>query len=248
MPRSFLRLRAGLASWPCVFLLIIGACEGGTSEQEVSDGDSANAIRLVLPVSMETRRSVFVAQVDSALRMIDDLSRAHGWDTMVTEPFMDSVMVFDDKRAFDHQLLAIAGADTAMELPATYCGALEARTLLVMSPEYYTRVYPEGVEAHSWVKLLAHEIAHRLNVRILHGHEEAMGPIWFYEGFAIHAAGQLRHARPALDSAAMRAVMDDPERGSYAAYGAVFDHFEKRHGLERMLKWAAAGEPAENLW
>ncbi len=204
--------------------------------------------KLVLPASLEPRRDAFALQVDSALEIVRSFAHDHGWDSLVVEAFMDSVMVFDRKPDFDHQLLVLAEADTTLELPATYCGALERRTLLVASPAYYAEVYPEGIEPHSWVKLLAHEIAHRLHVRILRGDEEAMGPIWFYEGFAIHAADQLRNAAPVLDSTAMRAVMDDPERGSYAAYGAVFTYFEQRLGLDRMLQWAEQGEPVESLW
>lgn len=160
---------------------------------------------------------------------------------------MDSIMVFDRKKDFDHQLLLLAGADTTIELPSTFCGALEARTLIVMSPGYYDAVYPDGREAHAWVKLLVHEMAHRLHVRILNGNEEAMGPIWFYEGFAIHAAQQMTDATPTLDSTGMRAVMDDPERGSYMLYGAVFNHFAKRHALEELMQWAANNE-LQQVW
>ncbi len=160
---------------------------------------------------------------------------------------MDSVMIFDRKADFDRRLLLLASTDTTMELPATDCGALEQRTLMVVTPELYASAYPQGIEAQSWVKLLAHEIAHRLHVRMLNGNEEAMGPIWFYEGFAIYAADQLRHAAPTLDSTAMRAVMDDPERGSYAAYGAVFRFFAERHAVRTLVNWAATDE-LERAW
>ena len=86
---------------------------------------------------------------------------------------MDSVMVFDDKALFDKALLTLSGADTSMQLPPTYFAALERRVLIVMSPGYCARVYPEGNEPGSYPKLLAHEMAHRLHIRILGGNEEA---------------------------------------------------------------------------
>ncbi len=55
----------------------------------------------------------------------------------------------------------------------------------------YAEIYPEGIEDKSFEKLLTHEMAHRLHIRILDGNEEAMGPIWFFEGFAIYIADQL---------------------------------------------------------
>lgn len=236
----------------CIFpmallVALFQSCDPRGSAERIIDTLVTDTLRIVLPGSLAPQRRNVAAQVDSAVQELAAFAHAHAWDSLITEPFMDSLMVFDRKKDLDHQLLMLAGADTTMELPATYCGALEARTLVVMSPEYYDAVYPEGREPHAWVKLLVHEMAHRLHVRILNGNEEAMGPIWFYEGFAIHAAGQLKHAAPTLDSTGMRAVMDDPERGSYALYGAVFNHFAQRHTLADLLRWAANNE-LESVW
>ena len=230
-----------------ILVALIQSCDTPGSDEHIIDTRVADTLRIVLPESRAPQRRDVAPQVDSAVQELAAFARAHGWDSLVTEPFMDSVMIFDRKKDFDHQLLMLAGADTTMELPSTYCGALEARTLVVMSPGYYDAVYPDGREPHAWVKLLVHEMAHRLHVRILNGNEEAMGPIWFYEGFAIHAAGQLTHAAPTLDSTGMRAVMDDPERGSYALYGAVFNHFAQRHTLADLVRWAANNE-LERVW
>lgn len=69
-------------------------------------------------------------------------------------------------------------------------GVLENRRLMAVAPQMYHDSYPDGREKNAYEKLLAHEIFHRLHVRILNGNEESMGPVWFFEGFAIYAADQ----------------------------------------------------------
>ncbi len=243
--------RTAIPAVASVGLLLCGwaACTTVTPPPELESSSTNERIhyRVVLTASLEDRRPTIETQVDSAVQRITVFAHAHGWDSLAIQPFMDSVMVFDVKKDFDRQLLLLAGADTTMQLPATYCGALEKRTLLVVAPEIYAAAYPEGVEAHSWVKLLTHEIAHQLHVRILQGDEEAMGPVWFYEGFAIYAADQLRGVAPALSPDSMRAVMDDPERGSYAVYGAVFRHFAAQHTIKELIGMAAEPQLTERL-
>ena len=122
-----------------------------------------------------------------------------------------------------------------MELPETYCGALEKRTLLVVSPEYYSKVYPEGIETNSYEKLLTHEIAHRLHIKILKGDEEAMGPIWFYEGFAMFVADQFSKSEVKLSKEEMIEIMNNPDRGSYSNYCYIFRYFVNKVPLKEMI-------------
>ncbi len=132
-------------------------------------------------------------------------------------------------------LLILAGADTSLELPETYCATLEKRTLLAVSPEFYARVYPEGIEDRSYEKLLTHKIAHQLHVRILNGDEEAMGPIWFYEGFATFAADQFSESDMMLSIEEMKSIMNEPERGSYIKYNYLFRYFVTKVELEDLI-------------
>jgi hypothetical protein len=43
-------------------------------------------------------------------------------------------------------------------------------------------------------KLLTHEMAHRLHIRILDGSEEAMGPVWFYGALIDNSADFMHNA------------------------------------------------------
>lgn len=218
--------------------LLLGGCGGArNSSRGGGAGEKAGAqgYVLVLPASLEARRGEFVTCVDSAMGNIEVFAAQNGWGELTKEPFMDSVMIFDDKALFNQKLLAIDNADPATKLPDTYCATLEKRVLVAVTPEYYAGVYPQGVEEHSYVKLLTHEIAHQLHVRILRGIEDAMGPMWFYEGFAIYAANQFPRSVLTLSKEEMIDVMKNPERGSYEKYAFVFRYFARKAPLGELI-------------
>lgn len=201
---------------------------------------------LLLPASLERRHAEFENDVTTALVDIHEFAAKYGWQELTKKPFIDSIMIFDDKKMFDKTLLKIAGADTTMILPETYCAALENRILMAVSPEIYANVYPQGIEENSYIKLLTHEIAHRLHVRILHGDEDAMGPVWFYEGFAIFAAGKFADSEIQLSEEEMMQIMNDPERGSYLNYGYIFRYFAKKVPMKELVEHA--GNKDFNEW
>ncbi len=213
--------------WAVLLLMLLFAC----TEKE-------KTVKLVLPSSLEARRPELSDKIDLARENLRVFAKNNGWEDLVKEEFMDSVMIFDDKALFNKILLALAGLDSTLALPDTYCAALEKRVLIVMSPEYYARVYPEGIEEQSYPKLLTHEMAHRLHIRILNGDEEAMGPIWFYEGFAIYAANQFSHSTLELTREEMMMMMQDPERGSYVQYNSIFRYFAKRLPVQELIEKA----------
>jgi hypothetical protein len=130
----------------------------------------------------------------------------------------------------------MANADPTIILPETYCAALENRVLLYVSPEVYLKNYPEGAEENAFEKLITHEMAHRLHIRVLGGNEDAMGPIWFFEGFAIYAAGQFEnYVLPPTD---IWETIESTARGSYKKYGAAFRYFMKRTSMRELIEHA----------
>lgn len=203
-------------------------------------------VKLIIPVSLEPRRAELESAVRAAVARILVFAQAHGWERHCAEPFFDSVRIFDDKAAFDAFLIAATGADQGTKLPAEFCAALENRVLTAVSPPMYDAVYPDGREPGSYAKLLAHEIAHRLHIRILGGDEEAMGPVWFYEGFAIHAADQMNDPRYALADDELWRIVTEPKRGSYKKYGAVIRRFLQKTSIKEMV--ARAGKDGFAEW
>lgn len=114
-----------------------------------------------------------------------------------------------------------------------------------MKPEEYSRLRPEyATEPDAWTRLVAHEIVHRLHVAILDGNEEAMGPPWFYEGFAVVGAGQPLGEDIVLTSAAeaLSTVKNTQSRGSYRYYAAAVRYFAGRVPLRDLVQHAGRAD------
>ena len=73
-----------------------------------------------------------------------------------------------------------------------------------------------------------------------------MGPIWFFEGFAVYVADQYVGSTPNLSESEIWQVVDATKRGSYPKYKAVFIHFLKGTTLSEYMK--QAGEPDFTKW
>ena len=144
----------------------------------------------------------------------------------------------DDREAYACRLREICGVGEDFEVPATYSGALEGGVLLAKTPELFASDYAEGREENAWAKLICHEMAHRLHVRILDGDEKAMGPIWFFEGFALVAAGQFEADGPEDDLDVVAAVLSSRERGSYRRYAGVLRRLLVTHDLKTLVRRA----------
>jgi len=117
---------------------------------------------------------------------------------------------------------------------------------MAMSPELYKNTYPEGDEKNGFQKLIEHEIAHRLHIRILHGNEDAMGPIWFYEGFAIIAADQFAELKSNLSKEEMWNIMKNPKRISYIDYSFILRYLLQKKSLQILVD--KAGTQGFELW
>lgn len=198
--------------------------------------DGVYEIPLVLPESLELRRDALRHELINAQRRLRDFASRNGWGQFTNESFAQRAEIYDDQRRFAQALLKRAEADPSTELPNTVSAALEKDILMSVSSEVYSRIYPEGIEEKSFEKLIAHEMAHRLHIRILGGDEDAMGPIWFFEGFAIYAAGQFEDTSMQPDE--IWQVVNEKGRGSYRKYSAVIRYFLKRVSIQEMVKRA----------
>jgi hypothetical protein len=203
--------------------------------------------KLLLTKTLEPRRAEFEGYIVKAMENVRAFAAKYGWSSLVHESFFDKVMIFDVKNEFDRTLLELCKMDPGMILPESYCGALEERNLIAVSPEYYAKVYPQGIEPDSYIKLLTHEICHRLHVRILNGDEEAMGPVWFFEGFAIFAADQFTQSKLKLTKEEIWNIVEEPRRGSYEKYSHVFKYFVNKIPLKELVANAKREDLADWL-
>jgi hypothetical protein len=200
--------------------------------------DALYDLPLVLDAPLEPQRNNLKKTLVAAQKRLRDFAIKHNWYAHVQKPFAHQAHIYASKVNFDHDLLEISGLDTVIELPKTYCAALENNILMCVSPELYRKVYPEGDEKDSFQKLITHEMAHRLHIRILNGDEEAMGPVWFYEGFALYAADQFARTMPDLSEDEIWKVVNEKERGDYRQYATVFRHFLSKVSIHQLVEMA----------
>jgi hypothetical protein len=204
-------------------------------------------IPLDLPISLEPRRPDLEDAIANAHRRLVEFAEKYGWGHLTAESFADRAEMFDSKEAFDRAVIEVCELDPLTTLLPTACAALERRVLLSVSPERYARIYPEGIEEASFEKLLAHEMAHRLHIRILVGDEDAMGPVWFFEGLAIHAAGQFQGRAPRLSRDEIWEIVRSGTRGGYPRYASVIGHFLKHAELAELVAMAGREDFLDRL-
>jgi hypothetical protein len=197
------------------------------------------SVPLILSLSLKPRRRQFEQTLLAAQRRIVRFAETHGWKDLTEQGFFDHARIFDAKADFDKALAKTAGLPPSTVFPKTYSAALEGRVLMAVSPELYVENYPEGVEEDSFEKLLAHEIAHRLHIRVLNGNEDAMGPTWFYEGFASYAADQFEECTYGLKANEIREVLAREDRGSYREYASVFRFFAEKAPIKELIEQAS---------
>jgi hypothetical protein len=200
--------------------------------------ESVYRIPLVLPKSLETQRHELEQTLVVAQRRLRSFAIQYGWGDLVKESFADRAEIYDDKNKFDQRFLKLHGEDLSTKLPKTVSAALEKRVFISVSPELYSQNYSDGVEERSFEKLMAHEMAHRLHIRILNGNEDAMGSIWFFEGFAIYAAGQFENYNPKMEPTEIWEIVRSAGRGSYKKYGVVFRYFLKKASIQELIEHA----------
>ena len=195
-------------------------------------------IPMILDAALEPQRSLLHHILLASQRRLKAFAVQHNWEHHLDDPFARSAHFYAQKKAFDLALLEINGLDPKIELPETYCAALEQGVMMSVSPDLYRELYPEGDEASAFEKLLTHEMAHRLHIRILDGNEDAMGPVWFYEGFALHAASQLEKAAPSLPPDEIWAVVEAEDRQDYRRYVTVFQYFLGKATIHQLVEMA----------
>ena len=201
---------------------------------------------LVLTAELEEQRAELRNVLRDAQRRLVRFAATHGWIAHLDEPFATGARIFGTKAGFDRAVIALTGAPAATILPRSYSAALEGGVLIGVSPALYAANTPQGGEKGEYEKLVTHEFAHRLHIRLLDGHEDDMGPMWFFEGFACYAAGQFSGDLAEPDRALLEKVLGATRRGSYAEYAKVFRLFARKVSLADLI--AEPRKPAFAAW
>ncbi|MBK9141891.1 MAG: hypothetical protein IPM23_05300 [Candidatus Melainabacteria bacterium] len=203
-------------------------------------------VPIVLTEPLEKRREEFRKDFIEAQTRLRAFASKHGWEGLTSEPLVRQIEIYDTKNGFDKRMRELCSVDGGTAIPITFSAGIEKDIFFAVSPEIYRANYADGREHDAYIKLMTHELAHRLHVRICGGDEDKMGPMWFWEGFAVYAADQLNENPPELSNTEIWSIVDARERGSYKKYNVVFRHFLKDTPLRDYVK--RAGEPKFRDW
>lgn len=203
-------------------------------------------VPLILSHTLESKRIWIENQVINADKRIKTFAKKYGWLELTTESFIDKIEIHDSTDNLKKSIIHALKLAENESFPSTLSAVLEQKTLFAVSEDVYFKIYPDGVEPNAYEKLIAHEIAHRLHVRILHGDEAAMGPVWFFEGFALTAATQFENDSLTLSPSEIRKIIDNPVLGSYKKYAALMRFLLAKHPVNLLIE--RAKEKNFNEW
>ena len=159
----------------------------------------------------------------------------YGYEHLVENTFIKDAHIFGKQRDFITYLKDNLNADPS-QLPKTISACLEDQIFLAVSDRTYSEIFPEGIEDEAYSKLITHEMAHRLHIRILQGHEEKMGNIWFFEGFAIYAAEQFERKSYDTTKQKVEQIIFGKERTSYLDYATVFYNLAEKFSVNDLIE------------
>lgn len=219
----------------------VGAPDTGLELLEIGVWD----VPLTLAPSLEFRRDLYGVFVRSGQRRIRDFSRRYKWQRHTSTPLVRSVAIYDDKEDFDLAAARLIGASPT-RIPRTRVAAERRGELAMVAPDVYRELAAEGIETDSYEKLVAHELAHVLHGRILDGAEELAGPLWFYEGFAVYAAGQFEVLQQEPTHDEIVRVVQGAEPGNQRLAGGVLRYYARRVPLQELVK--RAGQANFRSW
>lgn len=193
-----------------------------------------------LSQNLSSRRQEFVSSLAEGYAILKKFAKNNNLAHLLLEDFCDSWEIFENKADFDNRIRELFSLDEKTQIPATYSAFLENKILCTVTPEIYYSNYPQGIEQNAFAKLICHEMAHRLHIRILNGNEEAMGPVWFYEGFALFVADQFVNDFRPLSHEELKSILELEKRSDYRRYAHAFRQLAAKAGsIHDFLTWPA---------
>lgn len=194
-------------------------------------------VPLVLSDSLKLQENVINQTMLNAQNRIVEFAKKYGFSSLVEPSFIERVEIFDTQEALKKCLMTVLDYKGNIDLPRTFSAALENKVLMSLSPKAYQNIYPiEGEDPLGFERLLTHEIAHRLHTRILNGNEEAMGPTWFFEGFAIFVSNQFPNYT--CSETIMWDIIKNQKQVSYKYFAAIFRYLIEHISLIDLINHA----------
>ncbi len=197
--------------------------------------------------SQRARRDEFKFAIESGENALKAFADRHGLANYMQQSLIKRAIFVDCKQDFDDLVRRSYDLPLNAQIPGSYVAATKADVLWILLPEEVARSNPsDAQDPEFYSKLIAHELGHLLHIRALAGQEDAMGPVWFYEGFAVAAANQYEDFSWTNYKNELEQIVRDPTRGSYKKYGTILRSLLKRHPMCDLI--SRAKEQDFNDW
>ena len=141
---------------------------------------------------------------------------------------------------FDKAIRMSTGQQKSDSVPETYVGFGQNKKFHIIARSVYKVIFPKDTD-RAYLNLVTHELTHLFHIAYLDGHEEKMGPVWFYEGFACLVADQYPGAPPPSREQISKITIN-PTRGDYQIYVAILRLLAKRKSIRALLAEASEAE------
>lgn len=180
-----------------------------------------------------TQEKQFAEDLGVAFKRLNRFLKDQNLSQTPVENLVDEVIHFESKELFDSHMMRLTNGQMK-SIPKTYVAAGDGGVLRIVSMKAYLKIHPEHTKK-DYINILVHESAHIFHSKT-YG-DEGMGPIWFFEGFAIFAANQYIN-EVKLSEDQMKSITAAKERGDYKKYGFIVRDLEKTYSLKEMLQKA----------
>lgn len=160
---------------------------------------------------------------------------------------IDEIIVFNQHADFKKILVSKLSMKKE-DIQPSFVGTIWKKTLYLMTKSYYFDHYTSGIESFGYEKLIAHELAHAYHIHLLDGLEEAMGPVWFYEGFAIFASGQFASRIDKVSIQHLERILFSEDRMFYQLYGALFQELVLHESLTSLVRDASNPNFSQSIY
>ena len=202
---------------------------------EISNLDSVN---LMVSNSLVNDSEYLIEVVKKAQSNIINFALENNLNNIVRKTFIDKVQIYDSHEKFVKDIIETFNLDENTMLPQTFSATIKDRILYSISPELYNKTYPiEGFDNNGFERLLTHELAHSMHIHMLNGDEDKMGPVWFFEGFAIYVAKQFPNFT--CSESVIWEIIDNQKEVSYQYYSCIFKYLLQYITLQELIEYSS---------
>jgi len=230
---------------------------GAVSPSGAASEAGEPGLRVDVAAPLAGDRGAYEKEVLSALADVAAVFRSAGLELPAGQRIIEAVTVFEGPGEARAHLAKEFGAPVE-SIPETFSGTVIDTGLFVVSREAYRRIWETLYPDWPWTdetyhQLLVHELTHRAHEMLVlaqFGSADAMGPTWFFEGFAVFCAGQFEDSRPLMSRAEIEAQVGPGQtpKVSYPLYGRLVRSLVAEYGIKTLITRAAEPGFPGNLW